>query len=72
MEIMESIIVNIDSKKDVKFFLDLVKKMGFRSRLLSQDEKEDNALLSLMNERENEETVPIEITERLLNNTIKK
>ncbi len=63
---MESVVVNIDSKKELRFFLDLVKKMGYKSRLLSQDDKEDSALLALMNERENEETLPIETTLKIL------
>ena len=69
---MESILVNIGSKKDVKFFLDLVKKMGYNSRLLSKDDKEDVAMLALMNDRENEETIPIETTERILKNILKQ
>jgi len=69
---MESILVNIDSKKDANFFLDLVKKMGFNSRLLSQEDKEDHALLLLMNERADEVTLPIENTIQILNNIIKK
>jgi hypothetical protein len=69
---MESILVNIRSKKEVKFFLDLVRKMGYNSHLLSVEDKEDSALLALMNERENEEALPIETTERILKNIIKK
>lgn len=69
---MESILVNIGSKKEVKFFLDLVKKMGYNSRLLTPDDKEDSALLALMNERENEEALPIETTKRILKNIIKR
>jgi hypothetical protein len=69
---MESILVNIDSKKDMKFFLDLVKKMGYNSRILSNEDKEDTALLALMNERECEEALPIETTQKILNNIIKK
>ena len=46
--------------------------MGYKSRLLSQDDKEDSALLAIMNERENEEALPIETTIDLLNKIIKK
>jgi len=69
---MESILVNIDSKKDMKFFLDLVKRMGYNSRILSNEDKEDTALLALMNERECEESLPIETTQNILNNIINK
>ena len=69
---MESVLVNIGSKKEAKFFLNLVKKMGYNSRVLEIDDKEDCALLSLMYERENEETLPIETTERILKNILKK
>jgi hypothetical protein len=69
---MESILVNIDSKKDMKFFLDLVKKMGYNSRILSNEDKEDTALLALMNQREYEEALPIETTQKILNNIINK
>ncbi|MFA5782353.1 MAG: hypothetical protein WC868_08795 [Bacteroidales bacterium] len=69
---MESVLVNIGSKKEVKFFLNLVKKMGYNSRVLELEDKEDSALLALMYERENEEALPIETTERILKNILKK
>jgi hypothetical protein len=42
--------------------------MGYNSRLLTLDDKEDNALLALMNEREDEKSLPIETTEKILKN----
>ena len=69
---MESVLVNIGSKEDVKFFLNLVKKMGYNSRVLKLEDKEDSALLALMYERENEETLPIETTEQILKSILKK
>jgi len=72
---MESVLVNIDSndsKRDLNFFLNIVKRMGFKSKVLDKEDKEDRALLALMYERENEETVSVETTYRRLDNIIKK
>jgi len=69
---MESVLVNIDSKRDLNLFLNIVKRMGFKSKVLDKEDKEDRALLALMYERENEETVSVETTYRRLDNIIKK
>jgi len=45
---MESVLVNIDSKRDLNFFLNIVKRMGFKSKVLDKEDKEDRALLALM------------------------
>jgi hypothetical protein len=46
--------------------------MGYNSRVLKLEDKEDNALLTLMYERENEEALPVKTTERILKNILKK
>jgi hypothetical protein len=68
---MKTIIVNIPEKK-ADFFLSLLKEFRFKSRVLSEEEKEDSILLALMQERESDETLPIETTERILKNILSK
>ncbi len=47
---MESIIININNKKDAKFFAELAHKLGFSSRVLTAEEKEDIALVKAIEE----------------------
>ena len=47
---MESLIIDIKSKDDLKFFAELAKKMGFKSRVLSLEEKEDIGMLKAIKE----------------------
>lgn len=61
---MNSIIVAPKSKKDLELLKLMLKKMNFDFRELNQEEKEDEALLNLMAETANDETVPIK---RVLN-----
>jgi len=68
---MKTIIVNIPEEKET-FFLSLLKEFRYKSRVLSDEDKEDTALLSLMYERENEETFDIGTTVQILNNILKK
>jgi len=68
---MKTVIVNIPEKKE-DFFLSLLKEFHFKSKVLSEEDKEDSALLALMNEREDEVALPVETTERILKHIIKK
>lgn len=68
---MKTIIVNIPEEKEM-FFLSLLKEFRFKSRVLTDEDKEDTALLALMFEREKEETLPIETTEQILTNILRK
>lgn len=68
---MKTIIVNIPEEKEM-FFLSLLKEFRFKSRVLTDEDKEDTALLALMFEREKEETFPIETTEQILTNILRK
>ena len=54
------------------FFLSLLKEFRFKTRVLTNEDKEDTALLMLMLERENEEAFPVETTEQILNNILRK
>jgi hypothetical protein len=47
---MASIIIDTKSIKDTLFLTQLAKKMGYSSRILSDDEKEEMALLKAMKE----------------------
>jgi len=47
---MESIIINIPSKKELKFLTELAEKLGFASRKLTEQEKEDIALTKAIHE----------------------
>lgn len=68
---MKTVIVNIPEEKEM-FFLTLLKEFRFKSRVLSDEEKEDTGLLALMYEREKEESFPIETTEQILNSFLRK
>ena len=68
---MKTIIVNIPEEKE-KFFLSLLKEFRFKSRVLTDEEKEDTALLALMYKREKEEALPVETTEQILSNILRK
>lgn len=57
---MSTIFIDVDDKSSVKLFLDLARKLHFKAKVLSEDQKADWALLSMMEERENEPTLPVE------------
>lgn len=38
---METFIIEVQKKKDIEFLIALTKRLGFRSRRLSTEEKED-------------------------------
>ena len=68
---MKTLIVNIPEKEET-FFLSLLKKFQYKSRALSQDDKEDSALLSLMYKREDDENIPVSSSYKILDKIIKK
>lgn len=45
---MQAVILNSDSKSDIKLLLDLAKKIGIKSRILSDSEIEDIGLINSM------------------------
>ena len=69
---MQSVVVNIDSKKEFEFFLEFIRKMGFKSKILSAQEKEDIALLKIMEQRKDEENFPIKTTFDILEKKLSK
>jgi hypothetical protein len=46
--IMQTVILNSDSKTDIKLLLDLAKKIGIKSRVLSESEIEEFGLVNSM------------------------
>ena len=68
---MKTVIVNIPENKE-NFFLSLMKEFRFKSHVLSDEDKEDNALLKLMYEREKEESFSVETTEKILDSILSK
>ena len=68
---MTTVIVSIPDNKE-EYFLSLLKKNRFKSRVLSDEEKEDRALLALMNDGMTKKLVLSETTYRILDKIIKK
>ena len=54
---MDAILVQPKSKSDLKLLSELLKKMKISSHLISAEEKEDIALLSLTNEADRKKKV---------------
>ena len=52
---MDAILISSNNKSDTELLLKLVKKMGLRSKLLSEEEKEDYGLLAAMMEADRNE-----------------
>jgi len=57
---MKTIVINVDDKSSAKLFLDLAKKMHFKSRVLTDQQKEEWALLAMMDARDKEPALPVE------------
>jgi hypothetical protein len=50
---MRTLIINTESEVDLNFLQTLIAKLGFKSTVLSDDEKENIAMLKVMQEVEN-------------------
>ncbi len=57
---MSTIVINVDDKSSAKLFLDLAKKLRFKARILTDQQKEDWALLAMMESRDKEPVLPVE------------
>jgi mRNA interferase RelE/StbE len=57
---MSTIVINVDDKSSAKLFLDLAKKLRFKARILTDQQKEDWALLAMMEARDKEPALPVE------------
>lgn len=45
---MKTLIINTENQSDLKLLMNLVKRLGFDSRILTDEEKEDMGLLKAM------------------------
>jgi hypothetical protein len=52
-QMMKTILINTKNQKELDFLQTLVHKLGFKSTVLSEEEKENMALMNAMNETEN-------------------
>ena len=50
--------INVDNDSSVKLLMELAKKLHFKARILSEEQKEDAGLLAMMEDRKDDETVP--------------
>ncbi|MCF8234078.1 MAG: hypothetical protein K9G67_06285 [Bacteroidales bacterium] len=54
---MDAILVSSDNKGDTDLLLKLLRKMGLKSKVLSEEDKEDYGLVAAMLEADRNETV---------------
>lgn len=54
---MDAILVSSDNKGDTDLLLKLLRKMGLKSKVLSEEEKEDYGLIAAILEADRNETV---------------
>jgi hypothetical protein len=59
---MSTIVIDVDDKSSAKLFLELAKKLRFKARILNDRQKEDWALLAMMEARDIEPALPVEST----------
>ena len=45
---MSTLIINSENKEDLKLFKELAKRLGLSAKILTKEEKEDNALYKAM------------------------
>ncbi len=57
---MESIIIQSDSKKDLSLLQQLAEKMGLKTHVLTQSEKEDIAISKAINKNSPSESLMME------------
>jgi len=56
---MKTLMINVDNDSSVKLLMELAKKLHFKARVLSEEQKEDAGLLAMMEERKGDETMPV-------------
>jgi len=54
---MEAVLLNSDSKSDMKLLLDLARKIGINARILSESEIEDIGLVNAIQQGETNEFI---------------
>jgi len=55
---MKTLVISVDSESSVKLLMQLAKKLRFKARVLSAEDKEDAGLLAMMEEAKRDEKVP--------------
>ena len=55
---MRTLMINVDNDSSVRLLMELAKKLHFKARVLSQEQKEDAGLLAMMAERKDDATIP--------------
>lgn len=56
---MKTLVINVDSDSSARLLIELAKKLHFKARILSDQQKEDAGLLAMMEERKKEKTTPV-------------
>ena len=64
---MSTIVINVDDNSSVKLFLELARKLNFKARVLTEKQKEDFCVLSMMEERSKEPSLPVDSALKILN-----
>lgn len=57
---MSTVILDVDNETSAKLFLDLAKKLHFKARVITDQQKEEWALLAMMESRDQETALPVE------------
>jgi hypothetical protein len=63
---MKTIVIDVANQSSANLFLELARKLKYSARILSKQEKEDTALLAIMEQRKKEETVPVSESLKIL------
>ena len=56
---MKTLMINVDNDSSLKLLLQLAKKLHFKARVLSEEQKEDAGLLAMMEDREGDDIIPV-------------
>lgn len=56
---MKTLMINVDNDSSLKLLMDLAKKLHFKARVLSEEQKEDAGLLAMMEQRKYDEAIPV-------------
>ncbi|MBI3510414.1 MAG: hypothetical protein HY064_07100 [Bacteroidetes bacterium] len=56
---MKTLVINVDNDSSARLLIELAKKLHFKTRILSDEKKEDVGLISMMMERESDELIPV-------------
>lgn len=63
---MSTVVINIDDNSSVKLFLELAKKLHFKAHVLTEAQREEIGLVTLMKQRSKEPSLPVESAYKIL------